>query len=190
MAYFKLYIPLSMLTTSASSKIQANDGLKYHKIPFSNGTGRQSLDKSIFPPEHTLSESLFLQAYRNWLTIIDMISLPKVAVSWYEHHSRMLQDQKFLASFEVWCDMDKQLHMQFINKPFVVDSMCTTYVQLFERVCMDAFLMQVGKSQQYPQNNISVQGGHQESGNVALDSSYYNPYDKAQHRTSNSFQEG
>src|SRR5882724_1246897 len=36
MAYMKLYIPLSMLTTSALSKIRSNDRLKYHKFPFSN----------------------------------------------------------------------------------------------------------------------------------------------------------
>jgi len=63
MAYMKLYIPLSMLTTSALSKIRLNDGLKYYKIPFGNGAGRQSLDESIFPAENMLSESLFLQAY-------------------------------------------------------------------------------------------------------------------------------
>src|SRR5882724_6676964 len=37
MAYLKLYILLSMLTTSALSKIQSNDSLKYHKVPFGNG---------------------------------------------------------------------------------------------------------------------------------------------------------
>ena len=46
MVYMKLYIPLLMLTTSALSKICSNDGLKYHKIPFGNGVGWQSLDKS------------------------------------------------------------------------------------------------------------------------------------------------
>src|SRR5882672_8720279 len=58
MAYLKLFIPLSMLTTSALTRIHANDGLKYHKIPFGNGTGKQSLDELIFPPEESLSESL------------------------------------------------------------------------------------------------------------------------------------
>jgi len=39
MAYLKLYIPLSMLTTSALLKIHSNNGLKYHKILFGNGAG-------------------------------------------------------------------------------------------------------------------------------------------------------
>jgi len=34
MAYNKIYMPLSMLTTSALSKICSNDNLKYCKIPF------------------------------------------------------------------------------------------------------------------------------------------------------------
>jgi len=41
MVYNKIYMPLSMLTTSALSKIHSNDKLKYHKIPFSNGIGKQ-----------------------------------------------------------------------------------------------------------------------------------------------------
>jgi len=47
MAYHNLYIPLSMLTTSAPSKIHTSDGLKFHKIPFVNGISKQSLDKSV-----------------------------------------------------------------------------------------------------------------------------------------------
>src|SRR5882724_1077116 len=48
----------SILT--ALYKICSNDGLKYHKIPCSNSAGQQSLDKSLFPPESSLPESLFL----------------------------------------------------------------------------------------------------------------------------------
>jgi len=161
MAYLKLYIPLSMLTTSALSKIRSNDGLKYHKIPFSNGASCQSLDKSIFPPESALSESLFLQAYRNWHTIIDLISSLEVAVGWYEHHAKMLQDQNFSASFEAWCSMDRQLHTQFIEDPFVVDPICTTYSQLFEQACMEAFLTCADKPQYGHsfRSNVSTPGG-------------------------------
>ena len=129
-----------MLTTSALTKIWSNDGLKYHKIPYGNGTGKQSLDESIFPPENTLSESLFLQAYHNWLSVLDIVTMPEVAVCWYEHHSRMLHDQNFLASFEAWRSMDKHLHTQFIEDPFVVDPSCNTYTQLFECTQMDVFL--------------------------------------------------
>jgi len=77
----------------------------------------------------------------------------------------MLQDQKFLASFEAWHDMDRQPHVQFIENPFVVDPTCTTYTQLFEQACMDVFLMQAKKSQLHQQScgQNSGCGGHQES---------------------------
>jgi len=70
MAYLKLYIPLSMLTNAALMKICLNDGLKYHKIPFGNGAGQQSLDESIFPPENSLSESIFLQDIETGLLLL------------------------------------------------------------------------------------------------------------------------
>jgi len=93
MAYNKIYVLLSMLMTSALSKIHGNDNLKYRKVPFGNGSGKQSLNESSFPQEDSLSETMFFQAYRNWLTIIDMIAMPEAAVGWYEHHSRMLHDK-------------------------------------------------------------------------------------------------
>ena len=138
-----------MLTTSALAKICANISLKYHKIPFGNGTGKQSLDESIFPPKDSLSESQFLQAYRNWLYIIDLILSPEVAIGWHEHHSKMLQDQHFSSPFDAWHDMDKQLHMQVVEDPIIIDPTCSTYSQLFECVWMDAFL----SCNECPQNN-------------------------------------
>src|SRR5882724_2747056 len=49
MAYNKLYIPLSMLTSAALSKIHTNDNIRFHKIPFGNGVGKQSLNEASFP---------------------------------------------------------------------------------------------------------------------------------------------
>ena len=110
MAYNKLYIPLSMLTTPALSKIHMNDNLKFCKIPFGNGIGKQSLDEASFPSENTLTVTTFLQAYRNWFSIINIIMTPEMVVGWYEHHSRMLRDEKFVGYyFDAWHDMDKQL---------------------------------------------------------------------------------
>src|SRR5882724_3722534 len=112
--------------------------------------------------------------------IIDIISLPEVAVGWYEHHSKMLQDQKFLASFEAWQDMDRQLHTQFIDNLFIVNPTCTTYSQLFEHTCMDVFLAQPEKIQQQHHfcGNNSFQGSRQESAHTNNSSSCYNPYEK------------
>src|SRR5882724_4306100 len=67
MAYNKLYIPLSLLTTPSLSKIHMNDNLKFRKIPFGNGISKQLLNESLFPTENSLTETSFFQAYRNWL---------------------------------------------------------------------------------------------------------------------------
>ena len=48
MAYVKLFIPLSLLTTSALDKIQFNDGLKYQKIVFLSSVGTLGNVCSIF----------------------------------------------------------------------------------------------------------------------------------------------
>jgi len=61
-----------------------------------------------------------------------MVSSPEVAVGWYEHHSKMLQDQKNSASFKAWHNMDKQICTQLIDSPFVMDPTCSTYSKLFE----------------------------------------------------------
>jgi len=63
MAYNKLFIPLSLLTTSSLQHIQFNDNLKFHKILFGNGVGKHLLYVSTFPPESALTESEFWQAY-------------------------------------------------------------------------------------------------------------------------------
>jgi len=119
MAYLKLYIPLSMLITSALLKIHMNNSLKYDKIPFGNGVGHQSLDKSIFPPENSLYESLFLQPYLNWSTIIDIVLSPDV--SWVVQTLLKNAALKFSDSFEAWHDMGRQLLTQFIENPFILD---------------------------------------------------------------------
>jgi len=123
-----------------------------------------------------------------------MVSSPEVAVGWYKHHSRMLQDQSFSASFEAWHSMDKQLHLQFIDDPFVVDPTCMTYSQLFERARMDGFLAHADKLQHGHSfhTNGSGHGGHQDSSSSDNGSHHYIPYDKeGDHgRTTDSFREG
>jgi len=90
--------------------------------------------------------------------------------------------------------MDKQLHSQFIDDPFVVDPMCTTYSQLFERARMDAFLARTEKQQHGHsfRTNGPGRGGRQESSSSDNGSHHYIPYDKeGDHgRTTDSFREG
>ena len=65
MAYNQVYISLSLLTTSALDHIRSNINLRYRKIPFGNGVGKQCLDESFFLSEDTRAIALFLQAYQN-----------------------------------------------------------------------------------------------------------------------------
>jgi len=196
MAYNKIHVPLSMITSSSLTKIRNNDNLKYRKIPFGNGVGKMSLDETSFPPESSLTETSFFQAYRNWLTIIDMISTPKVAVGWYEHHSRMLRDERFSSSFKAWHDMDRQLCTQFMNCPFTVDPDSSTYIHLLEHARMDLFLACCAKSQHtfeshqsfwtYPPYRSPNNHPHIQPGGIPT--LRYTPYDKPQH--GDSFREG
>ncbi|KAF8588739.1 hypothetical protein K439DRAFT_1613244 [Ramaria rubella] len=78
MAFNKMYIPLSMLTISALNCIRNNDNLKFKKVPFGNSAGKQSLNESQFPSKSSIL--LFFQAYRNWLSVIDIISNPQLAL--------------------------------------------------------------------------------------------------------------
>ena len=60
----------------------------------------------------------------------------------------MLHDKWFSSSFNAWCEMDKQLHTQFINHPFTIDPTSSTYIHLLECTFMDSFLSHCSKSQQ------------------------------------------
>jgi len=109
--------------------------------------GKYILNSDLFPDKDSLTEQTFFQAYRNWLTVIDIIVTPDVAVGWYKHHSRMLRDDKFTAFFDAWCNMDKQLCMQFIIRPFQIEPYSATYIQLLERSHMDSFFAHAEKAQ-------------------------------------------
>jgi len=196
MAYNKIHVPLSMITSSSLTKIRNNDNLKYRKIPFGNGVGKMSLDETSFPPESSLTETSFFQAYRNWLTIIDMIAMPEVVLGWYKHHSRMLHDKHFSSSFEAWRDMDRQLRTQFINRPFTVDPDSSTYIHLLEHACMDTFLARCAKSQHTFKSHRSFRTytpycsphNHPHIQPSSILTPRYTPYDKPRH--GDSFREG
>jgi len=193
MAYNKLYIPLLMLTTPALSSIHRNDYLKFHKFPFGNSLGKQTLNESTFPTQDTLMETMFLQAYRNWLMVINVISTPNVGVRWYEHHSRMLRNEKFKAFFDAWWDMVKQLCTQFITCPFMIDHYSPTYIQLLERARMDFLFAHAEKAQNtFEDQQATHYGTHLNHGDNSSSSSHrYTPYNKDGNRgkVSDSFQD-
>ncbi|KAF8582454.1 hypothetical protein K439DRAFT_1351182 [Ramaria rubella] len=190
MAFNKMYIPLSMLKTSALNHICNNDNLKFKKVPFSNGAGKQSLDESQFPSESSLSILLFFQAYRNWLSDIDIISNPQLAVGWYEHHAEMLTDEDFDNSFAAWRNLDKQLHSQFMTTPFLVDPKKPAYLHMLECSRLTTAITS-GKfcddSDHHSFRSYSSGGSHCPAITPSASSPCFSPYDKDHPRTANSF---
>ena len=133
MAYLKPFILLSLLTTVVLNRIEFNDGLKFHKFIFGNGIGKHSLDISSFPTEQSLSESEFWQAYRNWLSLIDIIADPAIANGWKLHHAQMMSDKKISTWFVTWCKHDKLLCACFMIDPFMIDPNQASYIHQLER---------------------------------------------------------
>src|SRR5882724_7168036 len=112
--------------------------------------------------------------------VIDLITTANVAIGWYEHHSRMLRDDKFTALFDVWQDMNKKLHTQFITCPFQIEPYSATYIQLLKRSRMDSFLACVEKSQQtFDLQQVSHYGSHSAQNEGINPSPHrFSPYDK------------
>ncbi|KAF8494286.1 hypothetical protein JB92DRAFT_3126980 [Gautieria morchelliformis] len=184
MAFNSIYILLSMLTTAALDRTRSNDNLRYKKMPFGNGDGKQSLDDSFFPPEDTLNTATFLQAYQNWLSVVDKIANAALAKGWHCHHVRMLADTSFTAHLPASRILDRMLCMQFTDKPFLVDPNDPMYFAMFERAW----------------NSISHQASsyldsHSSRYTAAPDpaatshSMRYSPYDKDHMWSGNSFRE-
>ncbi|KAF8512535.1 hypothetical protein BU17DRAFT_96187 [Hysterangium stoloniferum] len=84
MAFKKVYIPLSMLTTKSLQRVRGNVDLKYSRISVGNGAGEYFLDTACFPSEASLTAMDFLQVYANWLSIIrDTCGDVPAAQGWY-----------------------------------------------------------------------------------------------------------
>src|SRR6266481_4733340 len=133
MAYSKLFIPLSVLTSMALDKIQFNDGLKFHKFVFGNGSGKHSLDVSTFPTELSLTEMEFWQAYCNWLSLIDIIAEPAVADGWKLHYAHMISDVSFSTWFSAWQEHNRLLQVKFMADPFIVNPNHSSYANQLEQ---------------------------------------------------------
>ena len=90
------------------------------------------LDILIFPDEMSLSETEFWQAYRNWLSLIDLIADSIVANGWREHHAHMMADKSFSLWFPAWREHDRLLWAKFMINLFMVNPNHSSYVHQFE----------------------------------------------------------
>ncbi|KAF8515934.1 hypothetical protein JB92DRAFT_2716426 [Gautieria morchelliformis] len=187
MAFNGIYIPLSMLTTAALDRIRSNDNLRYKKIPFGNGVGKQSLDDSFFPVEDSLDTATFLQAYQNWLSVVDKLADAALAKGWHCHHARMLADTAFAQHLSAWRVLDRTLRAQFTDKPFLVDPNDPTYFAMFERARNSIPQRAISYSDARPPRSSR----HMFSPDplAVSHSPRYAPYDKDRPRSGNSFRE-
>jgi hypothetical protein len=139
MAFNRVYIPLSLLTPCAMDRIRCNQNLRAKKMYFGHGAGQLFLDHTNFPHEDSLSKDAFLQAYHQWLSIINRVADAELAVGWRQHFHRMLAEVT-RDSFAAWRIMDKQLRSQFVVEPFILrPNEDPTYHTLFMRAHYDTF---------------------------------------------------
>ena len=127
MIHLKLFISLSMLTTSSLSCICFDDNLKFKKIPFWNVASKYALDEAHFLLEDSLTDTEYLQAHNHWLTLMKVSAEPSIYNGWKVHHDRMCDDLDMLKWSWAWRSHDKQLHASFIDCPFIIDLESMTY---------------------------------------------------------------
>ena len=81
-----------MLMTSSLNCIKMNQNIKYKHVSYRAGMGKSFLDKACFSFEDKLNGFKLMQAYTNWLTLIEVVSDPIVEQGWCAHHKHMISD--------------------------------------------------------------------------------------------------
>ena len=102
MAYYHVFIPLSMLTNNAMNTIHNDIGDLYTKKKTRPSAGKYTLNPDAFPGEDMLTKQIFFQAHRNWLKLLSSIAKTEVYAGWQDHHDLMANDPLFSSSFEAW----------------------------------------------------------------------------------------
>ena len=135
--HLKVFIPLSMLTSSAISRIRFNDDLKFKKIPFGLAAGKWVLDDTHFPPESALSDPDYMLAHRHWIALVEATTESAIFQGWKAHHDKMVGDDLIRTSASAWRRHDRQLRSQFMIHPFIIDPSSSIYYQQFECIRLD-----------------------------------------------------
>jgi len=76
--------------TQALKVLHDNVGYLYMKKKAGLSVGKYVLNSDSFPNEHTLTEQIFFQAYRNWLKLLAKVAEPKVVKGWHKHYKIIL----------------------------------------------------------------------------------------------------
>src|SRR5882724_11472757 len=86
MALNKNFFPLLMLMTFPLNCIETNQIVKYKHVTYGAGAGKYFLDKTCFTSEDECNNFELIQAYTNWLTLIEVVSEPIVEQGWHVNH--------------------------------------------------------------------------------------------------------
>ena len=121
------------------------------KIPLGYAAGKYALDESLFPPEDSLTNVEFMQAHKHWLTLIKILAEPSIYNGWKSHHNRMCNDPDLLKWAHAWRSHDKQLHLSFMDRPFIIDPDSLTYHHQFKRAHLDSWTSMPTHRSPHPQ---------------------------------------
>ena len=104
----RVFIPLSLLTTTALHRIQLNQ---------MSSSGESPLEMALAVPRsmkllsllkiHFLSQ--ILASYKNWLAPVKLLCSPATVHGWHSHHGKMVSDHHFSLWFPAWHAHDKLL---------------------------------------------------------------------------------
>jgi len=97
MGHLKLFIPISMLTTSSIARIRYNNNLKFKKIPLDVLPGSIHWTRLI-----SLWKCLtkYMQAHKHWLTLIKLTAESVTYKGWKD---RMMDDPGLIKWECAWC---------------------------------------------------------------------------------------
>ena len=157
--HLKLFIPLSMLTTSALTHIHFNDDLKYKKILFSYAAGKYALDDSYFPSEQSLSDANYIQAHKKWVALVKLTADANLYEGWKAHHNIMMGYEDLVTWAPAWCIHDRQLRALFMTQPFFVDPKSITYRQQFKQACVNT-IATTSQSSTHPDQEWCASSSH------------------------------
>ena len=90
------------------------------------------LDDSSFLTKDSLNTTTFLQAYWNWLTVVDCLANNSLTGGFHSHCDHMIANPCFNMHLSAWCIFDEMLCLQFIIKSFLIDTKDLIYFVLFK----------------------------------------------------------
>ena len=75
-----------------------------------------------------------MQAHQHWTELIEATMQNAIYEGWKAHHEQMVGDEHLQMSARAWCRHNRNLHVQFIIQPYIIDPTSVIYNQQYERI--------------------------------------------------------